>query len=279
MDPIIPIPWRNELVMVRASIDDYHKVLEDYKDFWTIMGPPSLDAWNQSLWKETHFIRSSGEAGSTLDFGFVRFGINEKQCHVFNLYVKAEHRRKGIALSTLLALKKALIENKVQSWTINVKEDNIPALRLYESLGFARSGTSCLISVETGSNETLKDFSNSLEAYKRKLEDLLPEVSNCSFQSSAPIYGSFDHDGSLLSAFQIVPYNYSKDFEKIYPFHLLRSAYLKGVLDILPRNRKYIIHLASASLPYEEVKRALLAGYQGKLLIETLALKQNLAHD
>ena len=91
------------------------------------MVPPSFEAWSQSLWKDTYFIQSSSEAGSTPDFGFVRFGINGKLCHVYNLYIRTEYRRKGIASSTLLALKKALMEIKFQSWTINVKEDNMPA--------------------------------------------------------------------------------------------------------------------------------------------------------
>lgn len=62
------------------------------------------------------------------------------EADMMNLAVCAQARRQGIGRALVLALCARLHEKGITSLTLEVRESNEPAIRLYESLGFAQVG-------------------------------------------------------------------------------------------------------------------------------------------
>ena len=67
--------------------------------------------------------------------GFVIFDIIYEKCEIIDIYVKEEYRKKGIAMSLINEIEK---DYAVENITLEVREDNIPAIKLYEKLGFKK---------------------------------------------------------------------------------------------------------------------------------------------
>ena len=62
------------------------------------------------------------------------------EADMMNLAVREDARRQGIARSLVQTLCKRLSEKGVQSLTLEVRDSNEPAIRLYEALGFSQAG-------------------------------------------------------------------------------------------------------------------------------------------
>ncbi len=62
------------------------------------------------------------------------------EADMMNLAVRETARRQGIARQLVLALCRRLREKGVVSLTLEVRDSNEPAIRLYTSLGFAQVG-------------------------------------------------------------------------------------------------------------------------------------------
>jgi ribosomal protein S18 acetylase RimI-like enzyme len=57
---------------------------------------------------------------------------------VGNVYTHPEHRRKGYGLATTSAVVSALLQAGIEDIILNVSQQNAPAIRMYERLGFER---------------------------------------------------------------------------------------------------------------------------------------------
>lgn len=62
------------------------------------------------------------------------------EADMMNLAVRETARRQGIAKALVCALCRKLSEKGVQSLTLEVRDSNEPAIRLYEALGFTQVG-------------------------------------------------------------------------------------------------------------------------------------------
>lgn len=72
-----------------------------------------------------------------------------KAAFIMGVYTKPEHRRRGYAtLATSAAVRDALASSELAS--LGVREDNLPAIRVYERLGFRRVGEEAWIDLGTG---------------------------------------------------------------------------------------------------------------------------------
>lgn len=59
---------------------------------------------------------------------------------IMNVAVAPSFRRRGIARELMLAMECTLRERNTEAISLEVRESNLPAIRLYESLGFCRVG-------------------------------------------------------------------------------------------------------------------------------------------
>jgi ribosomal-protein-alanine acetyltransferase len=58
--------------------------------------------------------------------------------HILTIEVLPQHRRKGIAQQLLLEIEKILKEKGVKACRLEVRENNITALKLYQKLGYLK---------------------------------------------------------------------------------------------------------------------------------------------
>ena len=108
--------------------------LERSRDDFQFLLPRGLDTPDNFL-----FEILDGEAGSTV--GFVWYAIERKNgacgAYVYDLEIKAEHRRQGHALRALRALEAQAAASGAGSIGLNVFADNVAAQSLYRRLGYA----------------------------------------------------------------------------------------------------------------------------------------------
>ena len=72
--------------------------------------------------------------------GYIGSQIVPDEADMMNLAVAPEFRRQGLGRKLALALFDALRAHSVVSLTLEVRDSNEPAIRLYESLGFRQVG-------------------------------------------------------------------------------------------------------------------------------------------
>lgn len=95
--------------------------------------------WSESSVRESlsnensHFYLALAD-GETA--GYIGVQIFSGEGYVTNVGVLPEFRRRGIAK----ALIKRALENEMEFLTLEVRESNLPAIGLYEKLGFERVG-------------------------------------------------------------------------------------------------------------------------------------------
>ncbi|WP_034632702.1 ribosomal protein S18-alanine N-acetyltransferase [Maridesulfovibrio bastinii] len=72
--------------------------------------------------------------------GYLAYSILLDEMEILNLGVRPESRRKGIGLKLMLTLLQKCRDMGIQKGLLDVKKSNTPAIRLYESLGFKKTG-------------------------------------------------------------------------------------------------------------------------------------------
>lgn len=65
---------------------------------------------------------------------------NASDGHVLTIDVSPQYQRKGLGLKLLREIEKIFIEREVKKCHLEVREDNVKALMLYEKSGFKRIG-------------------------------------------------------------------------------------------------------------------------------------------
>jgi aminoglycoside 3-N-acetyltransferase I len=113
---------------------------EAFEDIPTYQNAVPSDAYLQSLLSKPHFIvliALNGDivVGGLAAYELEKFEQERSEIYIYDLAVAEPHRRKGIATRLINELKAIAGEHK--AWVIFVQADqgDIPAIRLYESLG------------------------------------------------------------------------------------------------------------------------------------------------
>ena len=70
--------------------------------------------------------------------GMMHIERNSLVGHILTIDVLPKYRRKGIAQRLLQEIEKIFAEKNVKTCRLEVREDNVAALRLYERLGYKR---------------------------------------------------------------------------------------------------------------------------------------------
>lgn len=69
---------------------------------------------------------------------FIEFSIMYDRCELDNIYVLELYRKKGIASLLLEFMIEVCKNNKTKNITLEVREDNNPAIQLYQKYGFQK---------------------------------------------------------------------------------------------------------------------------------------------
>ncbi|MEO0600289.1 MAG: GNAT family N-acetyltransferase [Myxococcota bacterium] len=103
-----------------------------------------LDADEPDGWTEAAFASSLGLAtthGRLLpDHGFALLSLAADEAEVLRIVVARRHRRRGIGRRLLAAAQHAFVLAGVQRAFLEVRDDNVAAIALYASLGWAEIG-------------------------------------------------------------------------------------------------------------------------------------------
>ena len=103
-------------------------------------GPPPGDDHLRKLLSDDKFIalaawRDGEMAGALAGYELVKFEAERSEIYIYDLAVREEHRRKGVATALIEAVKP--IAREKGAWVIMVQADppDAPAVALYDKLG------------------------------------------------------------------------------------------------------------------------------------------------
>ena len=119
--------------MNRNHLEKICKTLINYDEFWT--NAVLEDEFNN---ENSKYFVAIDENDEIIAFGGLWFNIDE--AHVMNIAVKKEFRRQHVGTELLeFLVAEAKKENK-NCITLEVREDNVPAIELYKKLEFDEIG-------------------------------------------------------------------------------------------------------------------------------------------
>jgi ribosomal-protein-alanine N-acetyltransferase len=80
---------------------------------------------------------------------YIIFWLVADEAHLHNLAVKKEYRRNGFAFGLMETMKRIAGANKITSQTLEVRESNTEAIKLYRKCGFVVKGVRPLYYTDT----------------------------------------------------------------------------------------------------------------------------------
>lgn len=117
------------------TLDDFNKISNNLDIF--------DDFWNKNIFKEelsnpsTYYIMAI-DNNEIVGFGGLSFVLNE--CNLNNIAVNINKRNHKIGTQILSNLINIAREKEVKFMTLEVRVDNLPAIKLYENFGFKKVG-------------------------------------------------------------------------------------------------------------------------------------------
>ncbi len=68
--------------------------------------------------------------------GYMIIWLDEDKLQIYSLYIKEDFRHSGYAFQALILLEKTMVKQGVLEWTLEVRESNQNAIKLYHKFGF-----------------------------------------------------------------------------------------------------------------------------------------------
>lgn len=129
------VKWLNNQKATFFAVDDpSHIVTEEEQSKW-------FNDYERNPAKKFFTILDNDKPIGFM--GLSHIDNNEGSAEVFILIGEDEYRGKGIGkLATRYLINNAFEETNLSGLTLQVNKQNIPAIRLYESLGFQKTGES-----------------------------------------------------------------------------------------------------------------------------------------
>ena len=106
------------------------------KDITGLLKTPGAEALAALSSAETFYDPGS----TTVPVGFILYRCAADECEIMTLCVRPENRRQGTARRLLSALEVLVVAGDVTSVFLEVEENNISALKLYEGAGYVHAG-------------------------------------------------------------------------------------------------------------------------------------------
>jgi aminoglycoside 3-N-acetyltransferase I len=113
---------------------------EAFEDIPTFQSAIPSDAYLQSLLSKPHFLVVVAMSGNEIVGGLAayeleKFEQDRREIYIYDLAVSESHRRKGIATRLINELRHIAKQRKAYVIFVQADQGDIPAIRLYESLG------------------------------------------------------------------------------------------------------------------------------------------------
>ena len=123
-----------EFSISKMTLDDFEEIkdtlISDFDDFWN---PETL---KNELENENSFYLVAKQGNTIVGFVGIKTVLDEAD--IMNIVTKKEFRNKGIATSILSYIIDFAQFSNVKKLTLEVNENNLPAIHLYEKLGFKK---------------------------------------------------------------------------------------------------------------------------------------------
>lgn len=126
----------SEFVVRKMTVDDIPQVAAIEKELFTM--PWSEQAFADELENKSATILVAQAGGEVAGFADMREIAGE--CYINNIGVKLDHRRKGIGRALMQALEDSATD-AAEFITLEVRQSNEAAIRLYKSMGYIKVGT------------------------------------------------------------------------------------------------------------------------------------------
>lgn len=125
------------LEFFKMSLSDLKSIesnlLEDFDDFWSVS---TLEAELNSPDSYYLIAKQNNEIA-----GFIGMKIVLDEADIMNVVTKKNKRNQGIATQLINKLLQVAKEKNIKKITLEVNESNLPAIHLYEKLGFKTIST------------------------------------------------------------------------------------------------------------------------------------------
>jgi aminoglycoside 3-N-acetyltransferase I len=113
---------------------------EAFEDIHTYQSAIPSDAYLQSLLSKPHFLvvvamNGNEVVGGLAAYELEKFEQDRREIYIYDLAVSESHRRKGIATRLINELRHIAKQRKAYVVFVQADQGDIPAIRLYESLG------------------------------------------------------------------------------------------------------------------------------------------------
>lgn len=102
----------------------------------------SRESYRSLLKKNTSFILIAETDQSLIGSSVTFLRKNSKKARLYSLCVLSEHRQQRIAAQLITAIEKILTKKGCHLLTLEVRIDNLPAIRFYQKQGYDTFGTS-----------------------------------------------------------------------------------------------------------------------------------------
>ena len=123
-----------------ATADDYPAFVELFDALETGDDTTPQPEWEQRLMPQTLVYEDEGRT-----LAYVLFQVLADLGYIRHLAVDAAHRGRGIGRTLMSAVGARLREAGIETWCLNVKPDNVPAIALYEKLGMRQQYTTHVV--------------------------------------------------------------------------------------------------------------------------------------
>ncbi|MCM3881864.1 MAG: AAC(3)-I family aminoglycoside N-acetyltransferase [Vicinamibacterales bacterium] len=113
---------------------------EAFEDVHTYQGAVPGNDYLRSLLAKQHFIALVARQGEDVVGGLAAYQLDKfeqdrREIYIYDLAVAEGHRRKGVATGLIGALKAIATARQVYVIYVQADRDDLPAIKLYESLG------------------------------------------------------------------------------------------------------------------------------------------------
>lgn len=124
-------------VIIRGMIqDDIDQIINIEKVCFSL--PWSRESLEKELTNEIAYYQCAEESGKIA--GYTGMWRILDECHITNIAVLPEYRKRGIGSMLIKKIVEICQSSEIDAITLEVRQSNMPAIKLYEKFGFVVEG-------------------------------------------------------------------------------------------------------------------------------------------